>query len=184
MREYLGLFKRKENNEHEFRRQCYHEAGHALVAWWQGLQVESVYPQIASRRAGIITFVQRPTLIGRTRLGDMFQRCRLTEKRVRICLAGRIAEVETGLVGLDEVYLHADFQAAKSLLSRVAPDRAARDAMMEAMYEQTTFFINQRLPQLTRLAELLLKDEYLDADDMGEMLGNPRMVFDGIRPAL
>ena len=168
-------------SEKQFRMQCYHEAGHALVAWWQGLKVEFVYPQIANSKGDASLFVHKPTLAARPRVNDVIQRCRLTEKRVRICLAGPIAEIESGLVGLDEMTLNTDFEAASTLLARIETDCVERNAMMETLYEQTATFIDQRMPQLTRLASRLLIDEYLDADDMGEMLGGPRMMFDVIR---
>ena len=164
-------------SENQFRRQCYHEAGHALVAWCQGFKVECVYPQIANNRVGQTIFVQKLKAVGRTRLSEMLQRCRLTEKRVRICLAGPIAEVETGLVGFDELQLHADFSAARDLLFKLAPEPVERDAMMGTLYAQTELFIDQRMPQITRLAERLLRDQYLDENDMGEMLGDPRMTL-------
>ena len=135
-------------DEDDFERELYqlatHEAGHAVVAWSLGFDIESVSIVADGEYRGRTRIIAPTRLNSFRRMEPVIQRCRTLEKRVRICFAGPLAEGRFAGEALHEIAAQNDFQQGVLLLRGVAETHAEREKIGDFLFRKTQVLVARR----------------------------------------
>ncbi|MFQ5759553.1 MAG: hypothetical protein ACE5HM_01120 [Acidiferrobacterales bacterium] len=153
---------------------AYHEAGHAVVAWYHNINLE------------VITLGAAEDEIGRTRHVDPLQgvdtawgptvadRIRM-EQLVSVCLAGPLAQRKFSLVGFRRAHAEDDWQQAVDLLSYFVVTHEELEAYFRLLEVQTRNLLDLDFiwKSITNLATVLLEYQTLSGAEANRIIQEP-----------
>lgn len=167
--------------EDDFERELYqiaiHEAGHVMVAWSQGWDIE--YASISAEMDSNGRTVIIPSVRGgwNEDVTPIIAHCRSLEKRIRICFAGPIAEGRFAGNATHLVAAHSDFQDGVMLLRNVADTYEEREQIGDFLFEQTRKLVRRRWKEINLLATKLVANGELVSEEIEAVVGPRRMEF-------
>lgn len=168
-------------DESDYEREIYqlaiHEAGHVVMAWCQGWDIEhvSISPEWESDgRTLIIPQVRNEWCDDLT---PVIARCRGLEKRIRICFGWPIAEGRFAGNAMHLVAAHIDFQEGVMLLRNVAETCEEREQIGDFLFEQTRKLVRRRWKEINLLATKLAANGELVSEEIEAAIGPRRIEF-------
>ena len=168
-------------DESDFERELYqlaiHEAGHVVVAWCHGWDVECasiVGEQDSHGRTLLIPPAREVAYRG---IAPVVAQCRGLEIRVRICFGGPLAEARFAGNGLHLVSAHADFANGVLLLRQAAPTHAEREKIGDYLFKQTQALVRRRWREINLLATKLVANDEIYSEEIEATLGPRRLEF-------
>lgn len=153
---------------------AYHEAGHAVVAWYHNIDLE------------VITLGAPEDEMGRTRHANPLQgvdtawgtsvadRIRM-EQLVGVCLAGPLAQRKFSLVGFRRTHAEDDWQQAVDLLSYFVVTHEELEAYFRLLEIQTRNLLGLDFiwNSITNLATVLLQCQTLSGAEANHIIQEP-----------
>jgi ATP-dependent Zn protease len=152
----------------ELKRTAYHEAGHAFVAWREGLPVKRV---TIKPHDGLLGAVHHGSGFMAKQLDDI-DMAEITpairgklEKHIRVLLAGWLAERRYDRTA-NEQLAHTDFRNAIDYMMMMTNSQREMDLHFALLRHQTTTMLRIGWPHVKALAAALLERETLRGKDI------------------
>jgi ATP-dependent Zn protease len=153
----------------ELRRTAYHEAGHAFVAWRQGLKVTRATIRVRGEYLGSVSHSGRFTAkqVESIKLGDITPQIReKCEKRLRVLLAGWLAEHRYDRTAANEGFAGCDYGKALDYMLMMTGSQRETDLYFALLRYQTKTMLRIGWPQVKAIAEALLEGETLSGKEI------------------
>jgi len=168
-------------DESDFERELYqlaiHEAGHVVVAWCHGWDVEcaSIVEELESRGRTLLLPPMRD--IEYRDIAPIIAHCRGLETRVRICFGGPLAEARFAGNGLHLVSAHNDFAKGVLLLREAAETHDEREKIGDCLFKQTQAIVRRRWREINLLATKLVANDEIYSKEIEATIGPRRVEF-------
>lgn len=148
---------------------AYHEAGHAVMAWHERVRLTSITIEPDGEFLGA---VRHADLFRGVRLdADRSDRARLrVERRVRVCLAGGIAEKPFNPKGYRRWSCGADHEQALDALEHLCRSAAEVEAWCRLLDIQTQYALDLHWPMVEGLAGVLIERSTLRGGEIEKMI--------------
>ena len=168
----------EEKFEFEIFQTAVHEAGHVLVAWKLGLDVESAALSIDDETSGRTLIVPSKRLNDRDNIYSIVENCRSVEKRVRICYAGPIAERRFAGDRLNVFAANKDFERGLFMLRECGDTHAERERISDFLHARTEKLIQRNWEKIMMLAKELVAQGEICSAQIELILGPQSMEFE------
>lgn len=169
-------------NEADYEREVFqtavHEAGHALAAWAQGLDVESVGLSFDEDTQGRTLIIPRARLTDSDGVDALWDSCRSVEKRIRIAFAGPIAEGRFDGATLNIKAAKNDFERGVLLLRELADTPTEREAIGDFLHSQTEKMVRRHWKKINQLATEIVARREICSEQIETILGPRRQEFE------
>jgi ATP-dependent Zn protease len=145
---------------------AYHEAGHAVLAWGEKMKIHRITIKAAGNEFG---HVANRNPLSRIKPESKLLRDR-TERFVRICLAGRIAQRRFAPRGYRTAHDEEDRQNAAEALVRIAFSNPHQQAYMDWLSKETALILDDLWPLVKALAHELLSREQMGGKEVEQFI--------------
>jgi hypothetical protein len=153
---------------------AYHEAGHAVVAWYHNIDLEVVTlgtPEDEMGRTRHVNPLQGVDTAWGTSVADRMR----MEQLVGVCLAGPLAQRKFSLVGFRRAHAEDDWQQAVDLLSYFVVSHEELEAYFRLLEIQTRNLLDLDFiwKSITNLATVLLECRTLSGAEVNRIIQEP-----------
>jgi hypothetical protein len=150
---------------------AYHEAGHAVVAWYHDINLEVIsldVPDDDIGRAQHVNPLQGVDTAWGTTVADRIR----MEQFVSVCLAGPLAQRKFSLVGFRRTHAEDDWQQAVELLSYFVVSHEELEAYFRLLEIQTRNLLELDFiwKSITNLASVLLECQTLSGAEVNGII--------------
>lgn len=148
---------------------AHHEAGHAVVNWKEGVPVTSV--SIIPKEDSVGHIISRHILHEiNVEWDDSPQTRSLVESRIRICLAGPIAQKMFNPHGFRKHHAEHDWKEATNLVLYLGGDEETTNACIQQLKNQTHDIIDRHWDRVEAIAEALIEQKKLSGAQVKEII--------------
>lgn len=156
------------------RSNAYHEAGHAVVAWYNDINLGVITlgaPEDETGRARHVNPLQGVDTAWGTTVADRIR----MEQLVGVCLAGPLAQRKFSLVGFRRAHAEDDWQQAGDLLSYFVVSHEELEAYFRLLEIQTRNLLDLDFiwKSITNLATVLLERRTLSGAEANRIIQAP-----------
>ena len=153
---------------------AYHEAGHAVVAWYHNINLEVISlgaPDDEMGRTRHVTPLQGVDTAWGTTVADRIR----MERLVGVCLAGPLAQRKFSLVGFRRAHAEDDWQQAVDLLSYFVVSHEELEAYFRLLEIQTRNLLDLDFvwKSIANLATVLLERQTLSGAEANRIIQEP-----------
>lgn len=153
---------------------AYHEAGHAVIAWYHDINLETITldaPYDEMGRARHVNPLQGVDTAWGTTVADRMR----MEQLVSVCLAGPLAQRKFSLVGFRRTHAEDDWQQAVDLLSYFVVCHEELEAYFRLLEVQTRNLLELDFiwQSISNLATVLLEHQTLSGAEINRIIQEP-----------
>lgn len=150
---------------------AYHEAGHAVVAWYHNINLELITLGAAEDETGRTQHVDPLQGIDTAWGPTVADRIRM-EQLIGVCLAGPLAQRKFSLVGFRRAHAEDDWQQAVDLLSYFVVTHEELEAYFRLLEIQTRNLLNLDFvwKSIANLAAVLLECRTLSGAEINRII--------------
>ena len=141
-----------------------HEVGHAVVALLEGFDIEGLRLPDVGDGDSAIRIIPRPR-ITLTPAG-VVDLCRARERRIRICLAGPIAEGQFIGTVIETLAHSNDYRSAIGMMREIGGTTEEEKYIGDTLFRQTLNLLRARRVLIEKLATRLVNEEWLHSKDV------------------
>ena len=156
------------NSERQRRATAFHEAGHAVQAFHEGMRVAKASIVPAGESSGRVTLACKSA----TEYGEVSEQ--QAARHARVCLAGLVAQRKFSPQSVRRYHAHQDHEAAAALAFKISGSPQEAEAWLRLWTIQVQQRMDRHWPSVERLAAELMKAGSVSGESVRVLLLSAR----------